>query len=131
MSKCRRDLTINLECQYGLMDILISRDIFMDEELSSIKALQSDYIKQNDKLIELLCLRKDVMKYEYFLDALMETHQSHLAGCIAANAGEVFVRFDSHSMWRIDLQQQARALRGAFWLQRKLSNFGFIWPFIL
>ena len=38
----------------------MSKHVLLDYQLSKVKALQSNLFKQNDKLIEMLCLQEDV-----------------------------------------------------------------------
>ena len=85
--KSREFLSRRLECQYGLMDLLMSKHVLLDYQLSKLKALQSNFIEQNDNLIEMLCLQEDVQPYADFLSALTETSQSHLAKYITHNKG--------------------------------------------
>ena len=80
-------LRTRLECQYGLMDLLMSKRVLLDHQLSKVKELQSNLFEQNDKLIEMLLLQKDFKRYEDFLSALTQTNQSHLANYIIYNEG--------------------------------------------
>ena len=83
-------LRTRLECQYGLMDLLMSKGVLLDYQLSKLKALQYNLFEQNDKLIEMLCLQEDAQPYADFLDALTQTNQSHLAKYLIYNEGIAF-----------------------------------------
>jgi hypothetical protein len=85
LNKSKVVLKTRLECEYGLMDQLMSKRILLDCQLSIVKALQSHLSEQNDKLIEMLCLQEDFQPYADFLSALTQTNQSHLAKYIAYN----------------------------------------------
>ena len=78
-----------MECQYGLMDLLMSKHVLLDYQLSKVKELKSNVLEQNDKLIEMLCLQKDLQPYANFLSALIETNQSHLVKYITCGEGMV------------------------------------------
>ena len=80
-----------LECQYGLMDLLMSKRVLLDYQLDNIQELQSNRFKQNDKLIEMLCLQEDIQPYADFLSALTQTNQSHLAKYIICGEGILWI----------------------------------------
>ena len=89
MNKSREFLSRRLECQYGLIDLLMSKHVLLDYQLSKVKALQSNLLEQNDKLIEMLCLQEDFQPYADFLSALTQTNQSHLAKYNTSDEGMV------------------------------------------
>ena len=80
-----------MECQYGLMDLLIGKHVLLDYQLDNIQELQTNRGKQNDKLIEMLCLQEYIQPYANFLSALIETNQSHLAKYITCGEGMVSI----------------------------------------
>ena len=91
MNKSREFLSRRLECQYGLMDLLMSKGVLLDYQLDNIQELQSNRSEQNDKLIEMLCLQKGCQPYLNFLSALTQTNQSHLAKYITCGEGMVWI----------------------------------------
>ena len=80
-------LRTKLECQYGLMDLLMSKNVLLDCQLSKVNALQSNVFEQNRKLVEMLCLQENFLPYADFHIALTQTIQSHLANYIASDEG--------------------------------------------
>ena len=67
----------------------MSKHVLLDYQLDNIQELQFNRAKQNDKLIEMLCLQKDFQPYSNFLSALTQTTQSHLAKYITCGEGMV------------------------------------------
>ena len=63
----------------------MSKGVLLDYQLDNVQELQSNRSKQNDKLIEMLCLQEDIQPYEDFLSALTQTNQSNLAKYIVFN----------------------------------------------
>ena len=78
-------LRTTLECQYGLVDHLMERDVLPYEQLRVVRGLQWNRFKQNSTLLEMLNtgMVTDVQRFEEFLDALRKTHQFHLADLLA------------------------------------------------
>ena len=56
----------------------MSKNVLTEEQLSSVHAHILDRYKQNTALLDALCLQTEVKPFEDFLDALRDTHQSHL-----------------------------------------------------
>ena len=87
INQSREFLSRRFECQYGLMDLLMSKGVLMDYQMDNVQELRSNRSKQNDKLIEMLCLQEDVQPFDDFLSALTQTNQSHLAKYITCDKG--------------------------------------------
>jgi hypothetical protein len=77
-------LTANIECEYELTKQLKRRDILTKEQFNTIEGIKSNRYSQNAALLEMLSEHTDVQRYEKFLDALRDMHQSHLANYITA-----------------------------------------------
>ena len=83
-------LKANIECGHSrlsLIDRLKGRDVLTEEQSNTIEGMKSSRYAQNAALLEMLSEHTDVQRYEEFLDALRDTHQSHLAKYITAEGG--------------------------------------------
>ncbi len=80
-------MTANIECEYGLLVKHERKDILTEEQFNIIEGMKSSRYAQNAALLEMLSEHTVVQRYEKFLDALRDTHQSHLANYITAEGG--------------------------------------------
>ena len=82
----RSQLIDILECQYGLLDQLISRDVLNRRQAGQLELMNSNPWKQNEELIQLLLDEEIIPELLYKLDhlvsALRVTHQSHIANLL-------------------------------------------------
>ena len=81
-------LRTRLECQYGLLDVLLNQGVISAEEYARIQRPYSSATEQNDAIIEVMAAKQDVTLHEQFLMALSSTNQEHLATYIANEGGE-------------------------------------------
>ena len=74
----REALRMNMECHFGLLDILVEKKVLSEEQRSSILCL-SPVSKQNIELLDNLLLHRERVQYfEVFFDAMCTTGQGHL-----------------------------------------------------
>ena len=86
MRKKRDSLVAFLECQFGLMDNLISNDVISHNEAEDINELKG--INQSFKLIDFMIKVSKPTSHKAFQDALIRTYQSHLAKYIGHEGGK-------------------------------------------
>ena len=72
-------LRANLECSYGLVDLLVRKGALSVEQGADIERPEHNSYEQNDKLLDLLLSNVHVRQHQVFIDALMKTKQEHLA----------------------------------------------------
>src|ERR1043165_3369209 len=77
-----------LECQYGLLDLLLSADVINKEQVADIKESTNEF-KQNDKLLDILRQMGRLRSNRRFLDALLPTFQGHIASLILCDGGRI------------------------------------------
>jgi hypothetical protein len=71
-------LRSNLECQYGLLDELVTREVLTAEQVVGITEPQHNAIEQNNKLLSLMSQKPQANNLEAFVQALGATYQGHL-----------------------------------------------------
>ena len=87
----RAALRSMLECQYGLVDELLTRGLLTDEQSAALSLQNLTTYKQSEQLIEVICdsnsLPQPVNKMAHFAEALRKTNQGHIVKYIDANGG--------------------------------------------
>ena len=85
-------LRAQLECQYGLVDRLVSKGALSDEQGADIARPEHNAYEQNDKLLDLLLHSVDAKQHQLFINALRGTHQGHLTSLFSPDGGKWCVR---------------------------------------
>jgi len=78
-----------LECPFGLLGVLIDRDVLNDEHGQSIRRpeLVNQFVKQSRELLTIMIHSPESGKHTEFFNSLKETNQSHLANYISNKRG--------------------------------------------
>src|ERR1043165_4210261 len=77
-----------IECQYGLLDELLSTGVISQELAAKIRAKSTEF-KQNDKLLDILRSRGPLKNNRKFLEALFKTFQGHIKSYILCGGGRI------------------------------------------
>jgi len=78
----------SLECQYGLLNELVTRKVLSSEQAADIQA-KGTSIQQRDKLLEFMGrLTLEAQRQELW-SALKETNQSHLVRYLTTDIGKL------------------------------------------
>ena len=88
-----KELRQLLECQYGLLDLLLSADVINKEQVAEIKESTNEF-KQNDKLLDILRQMGRLRSKQKFLDALLPTFQGHIKSLILCDGGRILIVFE-------------------------------------
>ena len=93
--KYHRFLAEIIECEFGLIDELVSSRILSFRHECALKALEQNLYKQNKILFNILCNTDTVLqpsqlfkKFNKFINALNETHQSHIS--VVLQTGKIY-----------------------------------------
>ena len=87
LAENRPTLRAQLECQYGLVDLLVSKGALSDEQGADITRPEHNAYEQNDKLLDLLLHSVDAKQHQLFIDALRQTHQRYIAALLSPTEG--------------------------------------------
>ena len=85
-----KELRQLIECQYGLLDQLLSTDVINKEQVADIKESTNEF-KQNDKLLDILRQMGRLRSNQKFLEALLPTFQEHIASLIICDGGRILI----------------------------------------
>ena len=76
-------LRAQLECQYGLLELLVREGALSEQQRAAVARPQHNAFEQNDALLDLLMQSSvDKRQSRRFLNALRRTHQGHLAALL-------------------------------------------------
>ena len=93
--KDRRLLIEFIECEYGLIDELMSLEVFNVRQLTDLKSHHANLHKQNEVLLDLLCdtdiVSEPFQELTDFITALRSTHQHHIATYLQSMYRNIFV----------------------------------------
>ena len=84
------ELKMNMECNFGLLDMLAEKNLLSEEQRSSILRLTHVYM-QNVELLDNIMLHKERFQdFEVFFDAMRSTGQGHLVKYILEGLSKGF-----------------------------------------
>jgi len=87
LKKHRDMLKLNLECGFGLLDLLHQRGVLSTTEFNEIET-EHAIIMKNSLLLQMMDQKTEVRQLHEFMEALRSTNQSHLASYIMHNGSE-------------------------------------------
>ena len=80
-------MTKIVEPRYGFLDHLLSLGVLSIEELEEVREFKKNVIKTVSKLLEVLQRKEEVDPFQYFLEALKTTSQSHVVNFLLQKDG--------------------------------------------
>ena len=87
-----KELRQLVECQFGLLHVLLSSGVINEEMFTDIR-VQTNVFIQNDRLLDALRKRGRLKNNAKFLEALCQTCQALIKSLILYNGGRILINY--------------------------------------
>jgi len=90
LTENREFLISTLECSFGLLNILVTKNVLSNKKVADIAELHGNGNLQNQKFLECINQLKHREQRDKLRMTLRETFQAHMANCLSAEGGKFF-----------------------------------------